>query len=168
VVNITRLTAHYLDASAAVKLVISERGSEHLRAYFNTHSGFHITSFCLFEALGVLKYKMRKGKISRKEYFDKCWLLLAYLRGKPKSIHIDGLDIDSLETFLFAEESAKLYRLDLSDALQLVTVKHGKFCKLGQKSNTVLITSDQPLAKAAKAEGLRVWNCEKEPAPPDQ
>jgi len=90
------------------------------------------------------------------------------LRGKPKSIHIDELDIDSLETFLFAEESAKLYRLDLSDALQLVTVKHGKFCKLGQKSDTVLITSDQPLAEAAKAEGLRVWNCEKEPAPPDQ
>jgi predicted nucleic acid-binding protein len=168
VVSITYLKAHYLDASAAVKLVISERGSEHLRAYFNTHRGFHITSFCLSEALGVLKYKMRKGKISRKEYFDKCWLLLAYLRGKPKSIHIDEIDIDSRETFLFAEESAKLYRLDLSDALQLVTVKHGKFCKLGQKSDTVLITSDEPLAEAAKAEGLRVWNCEKEPAPPDE
>ena len=55
----------------------------------------------------------------------------------------------------------------MSDALQLLSVKHGKFYKLTEESKTVLITSDQSLAKAAKAEGLRVWNPEKESEPPD-
>jgi hypothetical protein len=66
-------TANYLDASAAVKLVIAERGSDHLNAYFANRSGFFITNFCLFEALSVLKRKMLKGKISRMQYFDECY-----------------------------------------------------------------------------------------------
>jgi predicted nucleic acid-binding protein len=167
-VNFSFVKAHYLDASAAVKLVVSERGSEYLRAYFNKHSGFHITSFCLFEALSVLKRKMLSSELTLEQYLDQCWLLLAYLRGKPKCIRIDDPEIDSLEIFWRAEELAKRHRLDLSDALQLITVKHGKFCKLAKESKTVLITSDQSLAKAAEAEGLRVWNCEKESEPPSE
>jgi rRNA-processing protein FCF1 len=55
----------------------------------------------------------------------------------------------------------------LSDALQLLSVKHGRFCKLAKESKTILITSDKALAKAAKSEDLRVWNCEKKSEPPD-
>jgi predicted nucleic acid-binding protein len=164
-VNFSYLKANYLDASAAVKLVIPERGSDHLQAYFANRSGFFITSFCLFEALNVLKRKMLEVKISRKQYLDACWMLLTQLR---KRIRIDEPDIGRLETFQRAEELANLHDLDLSDALQLLTVKHGTFCKLDKESKTVLITSDRSLAKAAEAEGLQVWNCEKESAPPDQ
>jgi predicted nucleic acid-binding protein len=165
VVSINYIKAHYLDASAAVKLVIEELGSDHLRGYFEKHSGFYITSFCLFEALNVLKRKMRAKDFTFEQYLDKCWLLLAYLRGKPKCIHIDDPGIDGLETFQRAEELAKRHRLDLSDALQLLTVKYGKFCKMVEESKTLLITADGSLAKAAKAERLRVWNPAKEPAP---
>ena len=48
----------------------------------------------------------------------------------------------------------------------MLSVKHGKFCKLAKESKTVLVTSDRALAKAAKTEGLRVWNPEKESEPP--
>jgi len=155
-VNFSYFKANYLDASAAVKLVIAERGSDHLNAYFANRSGFFITSFCLFEALSVLKRKMCKEEISRKQYFDACYLRID---DEPK--------VDSLQKFERAEKLAKLHRLDLSDALQLVGVKHGKFCKLAKESKTVLITADRSLAKAAKTEGLRVWNCEEEPGLPD-
>jgi predicted nucleic acid-binding protein len=146
--------------------VSSELGSDHLEAYFAGRSGFYITSFCFFEALSVLKRKMLskvlEDRISRKQYFDRCWLLLHYLR---RRIHIDDPDISSLETLGLAEKLAKQYDLDLSDALQLITVKHGKFRKLDKESRTVLITSDQSLAKAAEAEGLQAWNPEKESEP---
>ena len=163
------IRAHYLDASAAVKLVIDELGSNDLRAYVDKHFGFYITSFCLFEALGVLKRMMIKRKISLKQYLDACRLLLAYLRAKPNSIQIeDDFGIDKPGIFQSAEQLAKLYHLDLSDALQLFTVKSATVTKWVSVPETLLITSDGSLMKAAKAEGLRVWNCEKEPAPPAQ
>ena len=108
---------------------------------------------------------MPKEKISRNQYLGQCWLLLAYLRGKPKRIHIDDPEIESLETFRRAEELAKKHDLDLSDALQLLTIKHGKFRKLVKESKTLLITADGSLAKAAEIEGLLVWNPEKESKP---
>jgi predicted nucleic acid-binding protein len=166
VVSITYFKASYLDASAAVKLVISERGSKHLHAYFADHS-FFITGFCLFEALGVLKRKMLNEEISRKQYFAACYMLIAYLRTNRIRID-DEPSLNSIETFIHAEKFAKDYDLDLSDALQLLGVKHGKFCKLAAESKTVLITSDRSLAKAARTEGLRVWNCETDSEPPNE
>ena len=122
-----------------------------------------LQAFVFFEALRVLK---RKKEISRKQYFAACSLLILYLQGNRIRID-DEPRIESIETFLRARKFAENYGLDLSDALQLVSVKFGKFCKLTKESKTVLITSDQLLAKAAKAEGLRVWNPEKESEPPD-
>ena len=103
------IRANYLDASAAIKLVIDELGSNDLRAYVDKHYGFYITSFCLYESLGVLKRMMVKRKISLKQYLDACRLLLAYLRAKPNSIHIeDDLGIDNPGIFRMAEKLAKL------------------------------------------------------------
>jgi predicted nucleic acid-binding protein len=81
---------NYLDASAAVKLVLDEPGSNHLKNYFDEHSGFRITSLCLLEALGVLKRKWQRKRILKKDYFDKCYLLLSKVRGKPKFISDPG------------------------------------------------------------------------------
>ena len=154
----------YLDACAAVKLVIRERGFDDPNTYFTNHS-FSITSFCLFEAFDVLKRKMCKTKISRDEYFYACYMI-AYLQGKRIRID-DEPEIDSIATFIRAQKFAQDHDLDLSDALQLLSVKHGRFCKLAKEPKTILITSDKALAKAAKSEDLRVWNCEKKSEPPD-
>jgi len=154
----------HLDASAAVKLVLSERGSDHLQAYFSGRAGFHITSLCLAEALGVLKRKLLRGEIPEDHYFAKCYFLLAYVR--DSRLHIDDIELATFDIFFKAQELAKRYHLDLSDSLQLVSVKHGKFKSLVQESKTVLITADRALADAARKEGLRVWNCEEESKPP--
>jgi predicted nucleic acid-binding protein len=160
------LKVSYLDACAAVKLVIPESGSDHLQAYFASPHSFSITSFCLFEAFGVLKRKMCNDEIPREQYFGACYMLVAYLRGRRIRID-DQAKIDSIQTFMDAQAFAKKHNLDLSDALQLVTVKHGIFCKAIAESKTVLVTSDGALVKAAEAEGLRVWNPEKASEPPN-
>jgi predicted nucleic acid-binding protein len=164
------LKAHYFDASAVVKLVLNEPGSQNVRSYYfgGQKSGFHITSVCLAEALGVLKRKRLRNNPSWEQYFRDCGWLLLQLRTRPRRIHIDEIDLSSPDTFAKAEEIARQYKLDWSDALQLFSVKHLKFSRLVQESKTILITADPALASAAKAEGLRVWNCEEEAAPPAQ
>lgn len=73
----------------------------------------------------------------------------------------------SLEPFIRAETLAQKYEVDLSDALQIITVKHGRFKNWACESKTVLATRDGRLANAAEQEGLRVWNCLKSPKPPE-
>src|SRR5438552_3083096 len=76
-------TPAFLDACAAVKLVIKEPGSEHASANLLNRSNpagrYFITSFCLFEALGVLKRKMLNDEIAFDQYLYLCWLLLNYV-----------------------------------------------------------------------------------------
>jgi predicted nucleic acid-binding protein len=166
-VSFRYIKASHLDASAAVKLVLQERGSEHLSSYFAKRAGFYITSVCLAEALGVFKRKRLRDEISEKQYLATCYLLLGYLRSPPR-IRMDEIELSSLDTFAKAEEIARRHKLDLSDSLQLVSVKHGRSSSCVPGFKTVLITADRALASAAKAEGLRVWNCEEEATPPAQ
>ena len=70
------IKASHLDASAAVKLVLQERGSEQLRSYFASPANVYITSVCLAEALGVFKRKRLRDDISEKQYLTTCHLLL--------------------------------------------------------------------------------------------
>ena len=164
--SVPYLKVSYLDASAAVKLVLKEPGSGNMKQYFAGRGGFYITTLCLAEALGVLKRKWLKGDLTQHQYFGCCYLLLNYL-GSSR-IHLDDTDLGSWDTFSKAEEIARRHTLDLSDSLQLVTVKHGNFRYLVQESKTVLVTADRDLALAAKQEGLRVWNCEQELEPPPE
>ena len=166
VVSFNSLKPAFLDASAAVKLVLTEHGSDRLLEYFNPAGSFFITSFCLFEALGVLKRKMLKKEIVRDHYFEFCFLLLSYVQlGR---LRIDEPEISSYETFQRAEKLARQYSLDLSDALQLVGLKYGRFSHFVQESKPVLVTADGALEAAARSEGLRVWNCEGAETPPEQ
>jgi predicted nucleic acid-binding protein len=109
---------------------------------------------------------MLKKEIPREQYFFACYMLISYLEGKRIRID-DEPKFDSVQTFMRVQKFAENHNLDVSDALQLLSVKHGKFCKLAKESKTVLITSDRSLANAAVAEGLRVWNPEKESEPAD-
>ena len=161
------IKASHLDASAAVKLVLQERGSGHLSSHFAKRAGFCITSVCLAEALGVFKRKRLRDEISEEQYLTTCYLLLGYLRNPPR-IHVDEIELSSVDTFAKAEEIARRHQLDLSDSLQLVSVKHGRSSSFVPGFKTVFITANRALASAATAEGLRVWNCEEEAEPPAQ
>ena len=66
------------------------------------------------------------------------------------------------------EAIVKKYQIDVSDALQIVTIKKGEFNKFIGESQSLLITADEGLANAARSEGLAVWDCIHEPSPGGQ
>lgn len=124
-----------------------------------------MTGLCLAEALGVLKRKLLKGDISKDQYFPLCYFLLGRVRSGR--ITLDDVELTDINVFNKAEQLGRIYNLDLSDALLIVSVKHGKFGRYSGNSKTILITADRDLQAAAQKEGLKVWNCEQAPCPPD-
>jgi predicted nucleic acid-binding protein len=153
----------YLDASALVKLVIDEDHHIPVREYFKSNIHFATTSLCLVEALGVLKGKWLRHRISEDQYFSATHELVIGVVGKK--IEVDEINLFSLEGIASVEALAKKYGLDLSDALQLETILRGKYSPLGPNSSSILITADAGLTHAAQAEGIRVWNCAKTDPP---
>jgi predicted nucleic acid-binding protein len=154
----------YLDASALVKLVIDEDDHLPLRQFFKSNVNFATTSLCLAEALGVIKGKRSHGRISEDQYFAATRELVIGVWGRR--IEVDEIDLFTLQGLAPVEALAKKHSLDLSDALQLETIMHGRYSHLGPLSASVLITADARLACAANIEGIRVWNCIKSD-PPD-
>jgi predicted nucleic acid-binding protein len=72
--------ANCLDASALVKIYISEAGSDILRAYLEKESTKYTTPFCFYEALNVLKvmWLYRDKKITKTQYLDASFELSAW------------------------------------------------------------------------------------------
>lgn len=163
----------YLDASALIKLVVDEDDGANIRKFFHSNVNFCTTSLCMAEALGRIKGMWIKGKadhakLTMEEYLAATRNLLGNthtlckLHGK---IEIDENILSDASTHLKVEQIARDNKLDLSDALQLYTIKHGKYSHMGPESASILITADAPLATAAGAMGIRAWNCSKESVP---
>jgi len=158
----------YLDASALVKLVVDEGDVQPLRDFVNSGSNFCTTPFCLNEALSILKGKWRRkenspAKISEDDYFNATQRLVIDVWSRR--LLADDIDFINPETYRTVEAMATRHQLDLSDALQLVTIQHGFYKALVSHSAPALITADQGLADAAAREGIRVWHCVNEPRP---
>ena len=159
---------HYLDASAMVKLFVDEEGSQALRSYFarESESEFYATSLCFAEALGVLKVKrFYRKEISDEDYLTACDQLLAY--AADEIIELEDVKIKDRLVFIEVERLVSKYqpKIDVSDAFQIVSVKDNFFSRLENDSKPILITGDGNLAKAARQEGIRVWDCVTEPEP---
>ncbi len=166
----------YLDASALVKLVIDEVNCHPLREFFNSNTNFFTTWLCLAEALGILKSKWIGNqskdpatKIGTDKYFEATRRLIINWRTR---IELNDLELVDPSIPLKVEEMAKKYNLDYSDALQLITIKNGKYSRFVYESAPnvyesvlVFITADKKLATAATSEDIRVWNCTAGPAP---
>jgi len=158
------IRTHLLDTSALVKLVVDEDGSKRIGKYFEAKSVFWTTSLCFAEALGVLKVMhFYRKEITEEKYLSASEELVAHLRNG--SISIEEVDITQISTFNEVEKISKSYSIDLADAFQIITMKKGFPSSLEGDSKTIFITGDSNLAKAAKNEGLRVWNCMKEETP---
>lgn len=155
--------ARYLDASALVKLVVNEADSLPVQEFVRANVGFCATSLCLAEALGVLKGKWEHNHLTDSQYFECTRRLIIDAWGKR--IEVDDIGLFTLSGLSGVEAMARKHALDLSDALQLVTILRGRYSVLGPNSASVLITADAKLAAAAGAEGIRVWNCVGGPAP---
>lgn len=159
---------NYLDASAIVKLLIKEEGSEALRSYYGRDIGFlfHATSLCFAEALAVLKVKhFYRKEISEDEYLAACDQLFAWA-GDDTELELEDVEIKDRLVFTEAERLVKKYKIDVSDAFQIVSVKKNPLVRYG--NDLMLITGDKDLAKAALQEKIGVWNCVTEPEPGDR
>jgi len=80
------------------------------------------------------------------------------------------LQIDDLELLdpRFSGEAERLinaHSIDFVDAIQIVTLLQGRYRGLVEGSQSILITADKELAKAARFEGARVWECTTEHKP---
>ena len=154
----------YLDASAATKLVIPEDMSNDLLQFFRPQNGFVMTPFCFYETLSTLKAKWQGRKNSSKQiiritdrqYHDSCYLLLSYVRSRKIEVEED-LILSSMDVQPEVERLARVYRLDFSDALQLLTLKQGCYRSFTGASSALLISDDGLLVESARKEGLRVW-----------
>ncbi len=114
------------------------------------------------------KEKSTRVKLTMEEYLSSTRNLLSYTHAVVKTsgkIEIDESVLTDASTHLEVEKIAQTHKLDLSDALQLFTIKNGKYSHLGPESASILITADKGLAKAAEKMNIRVWNCSREPAP---
>jgi predicted nucleic acid-binding protein len=162
------IRAHYLDASALVKLVADDpdevNGKDVLRAYYRSHcSSMYATSYCVAETLSVFKAKLNHRKITAERYIGYVQDFIRRIVGV--NLRIDELPILSPTALIEGEQIFTKYGIDFIDCFQIVTILHGRFCVLGPNSQSILITADEGLAKAAIAEGARVWNCARDPAP---
>ncbi len=163
-------TSHvwYLDASALVKLVVDEEGHEAVRRLYNENPNCYATPFCLMEALGIIKGMWKKTNnqkilISDDQYFAATRRLIIDAWGGK--ICPDSIDLFTPNGLDAVEALAKKHDLDLSDALQLETLLNGQFKVLGGDSKPILVTADKGLAKAARCEGFRAWDCKRDPMP---
>lgn len=158
--GIRDIKSFFLDASAIVKLVIDEKHSELVRNHFDDpRSWFFTTNFCFFESLTVLKREWCKNKISTNKYRDCCRLLFAYI--KEHRIKIKEYPLEDLHDFGKLEELVDKCAIDISDALQLLSIKKTILSELAGESETTFITADGKLAKAAREEGVKVVDLSK-------
>ena len=156
--------ADFFDASAIVKVFCEEPASETVRLYFHSRPTKYTTPFCFYEGMNVLKGKWKhKGQLTRDEYVDAALRLTVWFGAS--SSRVQNLNFTNQSTFDQAKALAQKANLDLSDAFQIVSVKHGYFSALVNESMTVLVTADKELATAARVEGLRVWSVMEEKAP---
>jgi predicted nucleic acid-binding protein len=153
---------HYLDASAIVLLLVREPGGEAVREFFNAETNFCSTPLCIAEALGVLKRKWPKI-LTTDEYFTAVQRLI--IDAWSGRIRLDDLGMLEPSILRAVEAKAREHGLDMSDALQLETIKKGYFAAFVGGSAPVLITADDGLARAARTDGIRVWQCRTETRP---
>lgn len=160
--------AHYLDASALVKLVADdpseEPGRDCLRQYYRDHCGHqYATSYCVTEALSAFKMKFLRKQITEIQYIKYVHDFIRTIVGV--NLRIDEVSILSPIVLSETERLIRTYKLDFLDCFQIVTILHGQFHMLGPASKSILVTADRELAKAARAEGAKVWECTTEAAP---
>jgi predicted nucleic acid-binding protein len=159
------LHATYFDASALVKVFSNEPDSDAVRQYWRAQATKKTTLFCFYETLSVLKGKTKRKppSLTKAEYLRTASDLFAWYNAAMRGIK--DPEFTNPDVFAKAKKIAEDHDLDLSDSLQLVTLKDGYFSPLTSSSTSLLVTADESLAIAARAMGLPVWDCSREPMP---
>ncbi len=156
----------HLDASAMVKLVANdadeEPGRVDLRKHFFSRTMHRATSFCVAETLSAFKTKWLRGRISQEEYVED---VREFFRLVLSVLRIDEVPLD-VHLQQEAERLIKSYGIDFVDGIQIVTLRTGPYSVFIGGSRSLFVTADRSLARAARLEGARVWDCTAEVCPP--
>lgn len=157
--------ANFFDASALVKVFAREPDGAPVQSYWDSRSPTKYTSpFCLYEALTGLKVLwMYRKTLTEAQYHQAAERLIVWFAATTR--YNNDLDLHDPTVLRSARELAQRYSLDLSDAFQILCVREGRFSRLVDRSQTILVTADEALAKAARREGLKTWYCLEEPEP---
>lgn len=158
--------AHYLDACVAVKIFTKEAGTEEIQNYLRESNSFHfyLTEFAFYEILSVLKRKWARKEITQEKYFQAVFVLQGYI--ETEEITIDNeFQMSEAKVIVDLREIVDKHNIDYSDALQVYAVLNGKWKHSVHECETVLVSADEDMVKAAKAMGLRTWHFLKEPPP---
>jgi len=163
------IKAHYFDASALVKLIADDPdeipGRKALVEYCAAHRGHrYTTSYCFTEALSALKLKFLHKRIAEPVYIK---YVHSLIRTVKNQIRIDEVPILWPLVFTETKRLMKKHKIDFIDCFQIVILRHGTFRHMVSNSKSILITADQRLAKAARAEDVNVWYCISEQPPSD-
>ncbi len=158
---------YYLDTSALVKLIlypdVKEKGSDAIDNFRKANAGFYTLDLCIGEALNVFKRKtFSKGESKQINFPDGYLSVISRLLIRIQPKHTLKLIKTSPLTYPMNIEIAKLikaYRIDFVDAI----VIHEAL----SKNNSLLITADKNMEKAANAYKQKVWNCVTSQAPID-
>lgn len=161
------IKVHYFDASALVKLVADdadeEPGRSVLREYHREHAHpGYTTSFCIAEAFGVFKRKFLRKLVSEDQYVK---YVRDFILTTGNTFKVDEVPVLWPVVRDEAERLITKYKIDFIDCFQIVTIMRGQFRIFVADSQSILITADRELARVARAEGARVWECTSEPAP---
>jgi predicted nucleic acid-binding protein len=146
----------YLDASVAVKLLIEEEHSEKVKNYFERKVA-SMTVFCFHETLSVLKGKWKRKEITEKEYLNATYQFISLVQSEYIELD-DDFDLTDDSVFFEIQSIVKESEIDLSDALQILSVKKGRYKSSTGYSQTILATADRGLIRSAQAFDVRVWN----------
>ena len=151
--------ANFFDASALLKVFARESDSAAVRDYWNSRSPTKYTSpFCFYEALTGLKVLwMYRKTLTEAQYHQAAEKLVVWFAASER--YNKDLDLHDRAVLRNARELAERYSLDLSDAFQILCVKEGRYSRLINQSQTILVTADKDLANAARSEGLKAWYC---------
>jgi predicted nucleic acid-binding protein len=161
------IRVHYLDASVLVKIVADDGdeapGRDVFRQYYRSNGHMYTSSFCVAECFSAFKGKFLRKKISLDQYLH--YIHDFYRLGVGHKLQLDDLELLAPQFRSEAERLITVHGIDFVDAVQIVTLMKGRYQHMVERSQSILITADQALAKAARAERACVWECTREPTP---
>jgi predicted nucleic acid-binding protein len=159
------LRPYWLDASALVKLIHTEPGSDRIQGLVGGNSWFETTWLCVAEAHGVLKRLLTKKEIDNRSYHKALYVLRSRFESGRITVRMAWLQTNPVEPHEVMRLAEK-YHLDFSDAIQLFEMRTGLLSATAGPSEAVFVSSDTGLLAAAQSEGFKVWNPETEEHPP--
>ena len=146
--------ACFFDASALVKVYAEEIGSDVVRGCFNRELTKYTTPFCFYETLTALKRKWLKTELTLDAYRAASYRLTLWYGASSRCIK--DIEITSYEALPLLKHLITTYEMDVSDAFQIISVKHGYYHHMCGESQTLFVTADERLAEVATKEGLLV------------